>query len=144
MALDRFGSELGYPVMIDKFTDWQQAVVAHTNTFPIPASFPEGFVVAGDVLQGIFYSGSGCTGTMYVQNISASHNYREVLYQVAWSPILLKGPILPSSSTHSVASRRQTGTGECVGTSGTMVGIPVTMTSFSLTMAKPWSLVSTP
>ncbi|MBW2288638.1 MAG: hypothetical protein JRG90_12530 [Deltaproteobacteria bacterium] len=129
-------------MMIDKGAGFQFAVYARAGTFIRPASFPDGYIVAGDVVQAIAYSNSGCTGTAYVQSIYASGRFREVLYQVPWTTNLFKGAILPSAATRAIASRRQTGTGECIATSGTINAVVVTATSLQLDAPYPWSMVN--
>lgn len=135
LAFNQSGDQLGFLITIDKGTTTQRAVLAY-HTAP-PANFPLGYIVAGDDTT-ILYSGSNCTGTLYIQGADGSTKFRDVLYPIAGSDVLYR--TIGSFANRTISSSKIGAV--CQNGSTTVNAAPAELTPYSLNLDYPWDLAA--
>jgi hypothetical protein len=132
IAFNQSGDQLGFLMEIDKGAGTQRAIFAH-HSLP-PAGFPSDHIVAADDTA-LYYSGSNCTGTIYVPATSGSTKFRNVLYPVSWSNQLYR--TTGSFANRTILSTRGV---SCENTNTTVSAAPADLTSWNLNLDYPWDI----
>lgn len=127
------GVQLGHPMHIDRGTGSTPAFYA-TQDSPA-ATFPQGWIVSGTPVSGIYYSGFSCDGSSYIAAAQSSAFHANVLYTLGVTNELwdASGPA-NSRSINSV----DFGTG-CGGAGPLVTGYVATKTTFVIDLDPPWT-----
>lgn len=132
VAFNQSGDQLGFLIEIDKGATTQRAILAY---HPLPtAGFPQDRIVAADDTA-LYYSGSNCTGTVYIPATNGSTKFKNVLYPVSWSNQLYE--TTGSFANRTILSTRGV---SCENTNLSLSAAPAALTTYSINLDYPWDL----